>query len=554
MVRGHALHLQLGQAVQRQPERREVRPVAVALAVRAYGIRSTGFCRESPGVKPGRRRDVRFRSSAHRHEHAPVPAPGVEYETAYRLWGRVDEPARRHRTVVAQAESIEASLVGRAAVERRVLVVTQYPHAGRGELALRAGVEVEVEAREVGGPHGRELRTVVRSRTDALDEAARVVLDGPRSVLELVRCIAQLGQGLQQILGGVAGFGGRHPDLCNGACYTFAIPGVLRHSHPQSFDSGATRRMDLRKANAERGSRNAEPSSPPSVPRSAFRVPTLRPRASSAITFTVPSSLASLPRTHRSGSPRIAVRCSWYTSGRTITFTMPASSSSSTKMNPFAVSGRWRATTSPATSTHAPCSSRGSASLCTTPGGSTSRSSSSGWPLAANPSTAYSASSRSSAARPPKRKRSYGWSSASSSWRRPRASPPRSASGGSHSPTCHSSSRRVSPKPSQPPTHTRCSSAVRLSLGGARRTTSPMLATGPHRSRSVTTEVAVSSLQSRMNPSPTRTPPASCPPSPAFHRPLPRPSTVHHTSLTFTSGSRISIPFRLASRPRASSE
>src|SRR5439155_1046148 len=129
--------------------------------------------------------------------------------------------ARGHRTVVAQAESIEASLVGRAAVERRVLVVTQYPHAGRGELALRAGVEVEVEAREVGGPHGRELRTVVRSRTDALDEAARVVLDGPRSVLELVRCIAQLGQGLQQILGGVAGLGGRHPDLCNVTCYTF---------------------------------------------------------------------------------------------------------------------------------------------------------------------------------------------------------------------------------------------------------------------------------------------------------------------------------------------
>src|SRR5439155_1622422 len=161
----------------------------------------------------------------------------------------------------------------------------------RPRRARRASVKVEVEAREVGGPHGRELRTVVRSRTDALDEAARAVLDGPRSVLELVRCIAQLGQGLQQILGGVVGFGGRHPDLCNGACYTFAIPGVLRHSHPQSFDSGATRRMDLRKANAERGSRNAEPSSPPSVPRSAFRVPTLRPRASSAITFTVPSSL-----------------------------------------------------------------------------------------------------------------------------------------------------------------------------------------------------------------------------------------------------------------------
>src|SRR5439155_282106 len=163
-------------------------------------------------------------------------------------------------------------------------------------------------------------------------------------------------------------------------------------------------------------------------------------------------------------------------------------------------------------------------------------------------STAYSASSRPSAARPPTRMRSYGWSSASSSWRRPRASPPRSASGGSHSPTCHSSSRRVSPKPSHPPTHTRCSMAVRLSLGGARRTMSPTLRNGPPRVRSVTTAVAVSSLQSRMNPSPTRTPPASCPPSPAFHRPLPRPSTVHHTSLTFTSGSRISIPFRLPRR------
>src|SRR5207244_12487892 len=57
----------------------------------------------------------------------------------------------------------------------------------------------------------------------------------------------------------------------------------------------------------------------------------------------------------------------------------------------------------------------------------------------------------------------------SSSWRRPRASPPCSASGGSHSPTCHNSSRRVRPKPSHPPTHTRCSIALRLSLGGARQ-------------------------------------------------------------------------------------
>src|SRR5204863_337348 len=125
--------------------------------------------------------------------------------------------------------------------------------------------------------------------------------------------------------------------------------------------------MDLRKANAECGSGNAELSDSLFVPRSAFRVPTLRPCASSASTFTVPSSLASLPRTHSSGSLRTAVRYRSYTSGRTITFTIPASSSSSTKMNPFAVSGRWRATTSPATSTHAPCSSRRSTSLCTTP-------------------------------------------------------------------------------------------------------------------------------------------------------------------------------------------
>src|SRR5258705_145735 len=114
--------------------------------------------------------------------------------------------------------------------------------------------------------------------------------------------------------------------------------------------------MDLRKANAEL-------SDSLFVSRSAFRVPTLRPCASSASTFTVPSSLASLPRTHSNGSPRTAVRYRSYTSGRTITFTMPASSSTSTKMNPFAVSGRWRATTSPATSTHAPCASWGSASL-----------------------------------------------------------------------------------------------------------------------------------------------------------------------------------------------
>src|SRR6266487_2974460 len=57
--------------------------------------------------------------------------------------------------------------------------------------------------------------------------------------------------------------------------------------------------------------------------------------------------------------------------------------------------------------------------------GSAWRSSSSGWPLTANPNTAYSASIRSPGSRSPKRKCSWGWLSASSSWRRPRASPPR---------------------------------------------------------------------------------------------------------------------------------
>src|ERR1051325_295809 len=107
-----------------------------------------------------------------------------------------------------------------------------------------------------------------------------------------------------------------------------------------------------------------------------------------------------------------------YTSGRTITFTIPASSSSSTKTNPLAVSGRWRATTRPATSTVVACSRPESASLCITPGGSVPLSSDSGWPPGANPRTAYSASSRSSAARPPKRSRSWGWWRASRRWRR----------------------------------------------------------------------------------------------------------------------------------------
>src|SRR5438445_158915 len=66
--------------------------------------------------------------------------------------------------------------------------------------------------------------------------------------------------------------------------------------------------MDLRKPNAEGGVRNAESMCDPSIPHSTFRIPHFSPAASSAITFTVPSSFASLPRTHRSGSPQLAPR------------------------------------------------------------------------------------------------------------------------------------------------------------------------------------------------------------------------------------------------------
>jgi len=50
---------------------------------------------------------------------------------------------------------------------------------------------------------------------------------------------------------------------------------------------------------------------------------------------------------------------------------------------------------------YAPCSSQGSASLCTTPGGSAPRSSESGWPARGEPQDVYSARQRSAASRPP---------------------------------------------------------------------------------------------------------------------------------------------------------
>src|SRR5436309_416004 len=58
--------------------------------------------------------------------------------------------------------------------------------------------------------------------------------------------------------------------------------------------------MDLRKAIADCGFRIADSTGGPEIPQSAFHNPQLifSPFASSAITFTVPSSLASLPRTH----------------------------------------------------------------------------------------------------------------------------------------------------------------------------------------------------------------------------------------------------------------
>jgi len=70
----------------------------------------------------------------------------------------------------------------------------------------------------------------------------------------------------------------------------------------------------------------------------------------------VPSSFANFPCTDKNGSPRTAIRYRSLTSGRTITLIIPCSSSKRTKTVPFAVDGRCRATTRPATSTSTSCS------------------------------------------------------------------------------------------------------------------------------------------------------------------------------------------------------
>ena len=84
------------------------------------------------------------------------------------------------------------------------------------------------------------------------------------------------------------------------------------------------------------------------------------------------------PRTSSSGSPRTIARFRSYSSGETIRFTWPSSSSSSMKTIPFAVAGRWRATAIPANATRLRCGASFSSSLGSTPGGRCGRSSVSG--------------------------------------------------------------------------------------------------------------------------------------------------------------------------------
>src|SRR5437867_7072650 len=81
-------------------------------------------------------------------------------------------------------------------------------------------------------------------------------------------------------------------------------------AHPQSFESGATRRMARKKENGEAGRGTWEGLSLKSpVPRPASLVPlSFNPSTLSANTFTVPSSLANLPLTSTKGSPRTAAR------------------------------------------------------------------------------------------------------------------------------------------------------------------------------------------------------------------------------------------------------
>jgi len=152
-------------------------------------------------------------------------------------------------------------------------------------------------------------------------------------------------------------------------------------------------------------------------------------------------------------------------------------------MNPFAVSGRWRATTSPATSDPRSVLEPGSASLHD-PGGSAPRSSESGWPLAANPRTVLfgeqplgrlEAAEAESLVRMMTRELELPPSARVHAVRRFRRKP---------QPTLPEELAPGGPKPFASSYHTRCSIAVRLSLGGARRTKSPMLTYRPRCSRS----------------------------------------------------------------------
>src|SRR5439155_1271935 len=86
-----------------------------------------------------------------------------------------------------------------------------------------------------------------------------------------------------------------------------------------------------------------------------------------ARTEMTPSCCCAIPVTRRYGSATSATRWRAKIGGVTITFAIPVSSSRERKTKPFAVPGRWRTMTLPATWTLAPSSTPASSRALTTP-------------------------------------------------------------------------------------------------------------------------------------------------------------------------------------------
>src|SRR3954470_15029713 len=123
-----------------------------------------------------------------------------------------------------------------------------------------------------------------------------------------VEAVGQMGavdaQPVERAVEGTRGRSGRRHRGCRLLRLRLAAsaPCDKEEDYPQSFEPGATRRIARKKLNAA-GAR-----SPPRGPVSLTLMSHCNPRTSSARTLTVPSSLASLPRTSTNGSPRTAAR------------------------------------------------------------------------------------------------------------------------------------------------------------------------------------------------------------------------------------------------------